>query len=122
MDATGTRALTGRMTTIANKPSAGERGSQWHRPVRLRRAKARANISVVAITDTSTEAQAIQLKIQHEMSGEQRMLLAFEMSEFARELARAGVRRDRPEWTEAQVARELLRLAFLPKPLPGWLR
>ena len=84
--------------------------------------KSRANISVMAITDTSPEAQAIQLKIQSGMSGEQRILLAFEMSEFARELARAGIRHDHPEWSEAQVARELLRLAFLPKPLPTWLR
>lgn len=82
----------------------------------------RANISVVAITDTSAEAQAIQLKIQSAMSGEQRILLAFEMSEFARELARAGIRHDHPEWTEAQVARELLRLAFFPKPLPAGLK
>jgi len=49
------------------------------------------------------------------------MLLALEMSEFARELAVAGIRRDHPQWTEAQVARELLRLAFLPAPLPAWL-
>lgn len=41
------------------------------------------------------------------MSGEQRLLLAFEMSMFTRELAAAGIRRDHPEWTEAQVAREL---------------
>ena len=47
------------------------------------------------------------------------MLLAFEMSEFARELARAGIRKDHPEWSEWQVARELLRLAFLPEPLPS---
>jgi hypothetical protein len=73
------------------------------------------------MTDTSPEARAIQLKIQSAMSGEQRILLAFEMSEFARNLARAGIRHDHPEWTEAQVARELLRLAFFPKPLPEWL-
>jgi hypothetical protein len=84
--------------------------------------QASANISVVAITDTSPEAQAIQLKIQHEMSGEQRMLLAFETSEFAHELARAGIRKDHPDWPESQVARELLRLAFLPEPLPTWVR
>ena len=76
----------------------------------------------MAITDTSPEAQAIQLKIQSGMSGEQRILLAFEMSEFARELARAGIRHDHPEWSEAEIARELLRLAFLPEPLPPWLR
>lgn len=56
------------------------------------------------------------------MSGEQRLLLAFEMSEFARDLAKAGIRRDHPEWDEPRVARELLRLAFLPHPLPERLR
>jgi len=56
------------------------------------------------------------------MSGEQRLLLALDMSLFARELAKAGISRDHPEWTEAQVARELLRLAFLPAPLPVGLR
>lgn len=56
------------------------------------------------------------------MSGEQRLLLAFEMSLFARDLARAGIRCEHPEWDEARVARELLRIAFLPAPLPARLR
>jgi len=70
----------------------------------------------VATSDTSPAAEALQFKIQSALSGKQRLLLAFEMSLFARELAKAGIRRDHPEWTEAQVARELLRLAFLPAP------
>jgi len=56
------------------------------------------------------------------MSGEQRLLLALEMSLFAGELAKAGIRQDHPEWTNAQVRRELLRLAFLPAPLPPGLK
>ena len=52
------------------------------------------------------------------MSREQRILLAFEMSMFARELNRERIRREHPEWPEAGVARELLRLAFFPAPLP----
>jgi hypothetical protein len=76
----------------------------------------------VATSDTSPAAEALQLKIQNAMSGEQRLLLALEMSLFARELAKAGIRRDHPEWTEAQVARELLRLSFLPAPLPVGFR
>ena len=74
------------------------------------------------MSDTSPAAQALQLKIQSAMSGEQRMLLAFEMSLFARELAKEGIRRDHPEWTEGQIARELMRLAFLPSPLPAGLK
>ncbi|MGA3106836.1 MAG: hypothetical protein ABSD53_20320 [Terriglobales bacterium] len=73
------------------------------------------------MSDTSPAARDLQLKIQSAMSGEQRLLLALEMSLFARELAREGIRRDHPEWTEAKVARELLRLAFLPAPLPAGL-
>jgi hypothetical protein len=55
------------------------------------------------------------------MSGEQRLLLAFEMSMFARELNRSRLRSEHPEWTEAQIVRELLRLAFFPQPLPTGL-
>ncbi len=55
------------------------------------------------------------------MTGEQRMELAYEMSMFVREIARAGIQRDHPEWTEPEITRELLRRAFFPEPLPDWL-
>lgn len=74
------------------------------------------------LTDTSPAADAVQLRIQRAMTEEQRLLLALEMSLFARTLARAGIREERPDWTEDQVARELLRLAFLPQSLPEKLR
>jgi hypothetical protein len=76
----------------------------------------------VLITDTSSPAQAVQLKIQRAMTGEQRLLAAFEMSLFARELSKQRIWREHPEWTETQVARELVRLAFLPGPMPARLR
>jgi hypothetical protein len=72
----------------------------------------------VPIRDTTSEAQAVQDEILCAKTGEQRMILAFEMSLFARELARAGIRQQNPDWPEDRVARELIRLAFLPKPLP----
>jgi hypothetical protein len=81
----------------------------------------RATIAQVAISDTTPEAKAIQERILRNMTGEQRLLLALDMSLFARELARAGIRQEHPDWSEAQVARELLRLAFLPAPLPAGL-
>ena len=74
------------------------------------------------MTDTSPEARAKQDEILRAMSGEQRVTLAYEMSMFVRELMREGIRRDHPDWTEAQNARELLRRAFFPAPLPAWLR
>ncbi len=76
----------------------------------------------MAITDTDPAAQAVLLEAQRALSGEQRLLLAFEMSLFARELAKEGIRREHPEWPEERLARELLRLAFLPAPLPAPLR
>jgi len=75
----------------------------------------------VPITDTNPTAQALQLQIQRAMTGEQRLLLALEMSLFTRELAREQIRREYPEWSEGQVARELLRLTFLLAPVPARL-
>lgn len=56
------------------------------------------------------------------MTGEQRLLLALEMSLFARKLARERLRREHSEWSEAQIARELVRLALLPAPMPAQLQ
>jgi Rv0078B-related antitoxin len=76
----------------------------------------------VPLTDTSLSAQTVQLQVQRAMSGEQRLLLAFEMSMFARELARERIRQEHPEWAEARVAYELIRLAFLPAAMPARLK
>jgi hypothetical protein len=70
----------------------------------------------MAIRDTTAEAQELQEHIQRSMSGSQRIMLSLEMSLFARELARARIRMDHPEWDDQQVARELLRIAFSPAP------
>jgi len=77
------------------------------------------------ISDTSPAARTLQLEIERTTTGEQRLIMVLEMSRFARDLAAAGIRQQHPEWTPVQVARELLRLAFLPDPLPPglpWLR
>jgi hypothetical protein len=82
----------------------------------------RGNILAVPITDTSASAQAVQVQIQRSMPGEKRLLMAFEMSLFARELARERIQREHRDWPETKVVRELIRLAFLPAPLPARLR
>jgi Rv0078B-related antitoxin len=56
------------------------------------------------------------------MGGEQRLLLAFEMSLFVRELARQQIREEHPEWSDAEVAHEFIRRAFQPSPVPARLR
>ena len=70
------------------------------------------------MNDTSPQTQAIQFQILRAMPGEQRLLMALEMSLFARELAKEGIRRENPEWAETRVTRELIRLALLPAPMP----
>jgi hypothetical protein len=72
-------------------------------------------------SDTTSAARTVQLQIERATTGEQRLLMVLEMSQFARDLAAAGIGREHPGWTDAQVARELLRLAFLPDPLPPGL-
>ncbi len=76
----------------------------------------------MAISDTSPEVEAMQLEIRRKMTGAPRLRLALEMSQFARELRKAGIRQDHPDWTERQVMIELFRLAFFPEPLPAWVR
>jgi hypothetical protein len=73
-------------------------------------------------SDTSPAAKKRQLEIELAMTGEERLLRALEMSALARELAKAKIRSDHPDWNEARVAREVLRLAFLPSALPSGLR
>ena len=74
------------------------------------------------VTDTSLRAQAVQLRVQRAMTGEQRLLLALEMSLFTRELAKEGIQQEHPEWSDIEVQREFLRRAFLPRPMPALLR
>ncbi len=60
--------------------------------------------------------------VQSFMSGEQKVLLAFEMSEFDREIRKQRIRREHPEWSELEVMHEIFRQAFLPKPIPEGLK
>ena len=79
-------------------------------------------IRSVALSDTSLEAREMQFRIWQSMSDERRSELAIKMTEFARELAKAGIRRDHPEWSERQITLELLRRALWPQPLPAGLK
>lgn len=76
----------------------------------------------MAVSDTSPDIAAMQIKIRRSMTPEQRLRIAFEISDMSRAFRKAGIRRDHPDWTERQVMIELFRLAFLPEPLPAWVR
>jgi hypothetical protein len=73
------------------------------------------------IRDTSPDAEQVQLGVFRKMTGEQRLKLALEMSDFARELSLSRIRAEHPEWSDWEVKRELLRLDFLPTALPSGL-
>lgn len=54
------------------------------------------------------------------MSGEKRVLMACEISDFDREIRKQKIRRDHPDWSELEVKHEIMRQAFSPKPVPEW--
>jgi hypothetical protein len=72
-------------------------------------------------SDTSREAAAVQALVLARLTVAQRLELAFEMSATARTLARSRLRMEHADWSDAELDRELLRLAFLPDELPPGL-
>jgi len=62
--------------------------------------------------DTSRQAEELQLEIHRQFTPGERLRMAIEMSEFARALSRAGLRDRRPELSEAEIDREMLRLMY----------
>ena len=65
------------------------------------------------VRDTSQAAQTLQVSIHRRLTGAQRLQLALDMSELARELCLTRLRRSHPEWTDRDLKRELLRYTFL---------
>jgi hypothetical protein len=72
--------------------------------------------------DTSPTAEALQTEIHRRLSGAERLRLAFEMSLVAREMSLARLRRQHPEWSDAELKRELLRYSFPPNLCPPVLK
>lgn len=64
---------------------------------------------VVRPRDTTDEAHAVQLEAYRKMGPERRVLLAFEMSERAREIAIAGVLAREPELGPEQARVKVMR-------------
>jgi hypothetical protein len=68
--------------------------------------------------DTTPEIAAMQARILDSMSGEQRVLMAFETSHYIHELAKQRIRDDHPDWPEDKVMRAFLRSLFPPGGAP----
>lgn len=62
----------------------------------------------VRTLDTTTDARRRQLDIHRRLTGPERVRLAVEMSDDAREIAAAGVRHRHPDWSQERVRREVL--------------
>lgn len=75
----------------------------------------------MSISDTSLEAARVEIEILRGMTGEQRVKLAFKLTDILRRSSLSRIRAEHPEWTDWQVKRELLRIAFHPEPLPPGL-
>ena len=71
------------------------------------------------LSDTSPKVRKLEMQMEAAMTGEERLLKALEISLLVREFAKSRIRSTHPEWSESQVAREVLRLQFLPKQLPA---
>jgi hypothetical protein len=59
--------------------------------------------------------------VQSFMTGEQKIMLSLEISEFDRQIRKQKIRRDHPEWCELEVMHEILRQAFRSEPVPEGL-
>jgi hypothetical protein len=66
----------------------------------------------VPTLDTRPDAAAVQLDAQRRLGNAGRFRVATEMSEFARELARNGLRSRRPDLSEPELRREFLRALY----------
>lgn len=57
--------------------------------------------------DTSKRAAAVQAELHARLGPERRFRMAMEISEFAREFAKAGLRAEHPEFSDDELLREL---------------
>lgn len=62
--------------------------------------------------DTSVEAARLQAQIHRRFAPADRLEMAIEMSEFARELTRAGLRSRHPSLSGVELERELTRQIY----------
>ena len=60
--------------------------------------------------DTSAAARRVQVEALRRLDGPTRLQMALEMSEEGRRVSLAGIRHRHPDWTDAAVHQELLRL------------
>ena len=65
---------------------------------------------MTVMRDTSPAARRLQVEALRRLDGPTRLQMAMAMSEEVRSVTVAGIRHRHPDWTDAAVHRELLRL------------
>ncbi|HEX8831640.1 MAG TPA: hypothetical protein VF705_10760 [Longimicrobium sp.] len=75
----------------------------------------------MGISDTTPDAERVQIEILRSKSEGERLRMALEMSEAGRKMLLARIAAENRSWTDWEVKREFLRLVFHPHPLPAWL-
>lgn len=81
----------------------------------------RAKKAGKAMKDTDPAVEAMQQEFYRGLTGGERLALAFEMSELARELALTRLRAAHPDWTERRCKLELIRYSLPGGQLPEGL-
>jgi hypothetical protein len=71
--------------------------------------------------DTTPEIYEMQARFHKAMTGEQRLLLALEISYLAHAFAKAGIKSRHPDWSEEQVTSEFKRSLFEGRTIPPGL-
>jgi hypothetical protein len=67
---------------------------------------------MMAVSDTTPRAAAIQLQLYRSAGPSRRAQIAVELSDAVRETALAGIRRRHPDYTDEQVKSAFLRLVY----------
>lgn len=70
------------------------------------------NRAAMRAADTSPDADAVQLAVLRAMTPSQRMQIAFDMSDAARQTALDGIRARHPDYDHATAIRALVRLLY----------
>lgn len=66
----------------------------------------------MTISDTSAEAQALQLAIHRRLGPDGRLRVALSLSQITRQLFEAGIRQRHPDYSEVQVKQEVIRALY----------
>ena len=72
--------------------------------------------TLASMRDTSPEISQRQIEIYRAMTPEQRLVVACELTMFARSLSLARIRSEHPDWSDEQAMAELARIVALASP------